>query len=123
MPTDAPLQKIADLLHSRLSLRLVYGEPVREGDRTVIPVARVAFAFGAGGGGGHRHAEPGEATGTEGAAEGYGSGGGGGAQIVPVGALEIGPGGVRFVRFRPLAQLLGAAGAGLALGWVLGRRL
>jgi hypothetical protein len=43
--------------------------------------------------------------------------------MTPVGALEIGPGGTRFVRFHRLAPLVGAAALGLLLGWVAARRV
>jgi ElaB/YqjD/DUF883 family membrane-anchored ribosome-binding protein len=42
--------------------------------------------------------------------------------MTPFGALEIGPHGTRFIHARPLAPLLGAAAAGLILGWLLARR-
>jgi len=42
--------------------------------------------------------------------------------MTPVGALEIGPHGTRFVEFRPLRALLGAAALGVLAGWLLGRR-
>jgi hypothetical protein len=42
--------------------------------------------------------------------------------MTPVGALEIGPDGVRFVHFHPLAQWLGAAALGVVVGWLLARR-
>lgn len=43
-------------------------------------------------------------------------------RLTPAGALEIGPHGTRFVKFQPLAPLLGAAAAGLVAGWLLARR-
>jgi hypothetical protein len=43
--------------------------------------------------------------------------------MTPVGALEIGPQGTRFVHFHRLAPLLGVAAFGLVLGWVLARRV
>src|SRR5678815_214273 len=46
----APVQPIAELFERNLSIRHVYHEPVRQGDVTVIPVAKVAFGFGAGAG-------------------------------------------------------------------------
>jgi uncharacterized spore protein YtfJ len=121
MPDRSPLPPIARLLRRTLSIRHVYGEPVREGPTTIIPVAQVAFGLGGGGG----RAIPGPREGaaaTGGVPEAFGSGGGGGVRMTPVGVLEIGPRGVRFIRFRPLGRLLGAVGVGVALGWVLGRR-
>jgi uncharacterized spore protein YtfJ len=51
-----------------------------------------------------------------------GAGGGGGARLNPVGALEISPRGTRFIRFRPLPQLLAVFAVGIATGLMLARR-
>ena len=63
--------------------RLCYADPVRNGDRVVVPVARVSSA----GGGGFGSGPPNE-----------GGGGGGGAWIeaAPVGFIDVGPEGARF---------------------------
>jgi uncharacterized spore protein YtfJ len=68
--------------------RLCYGDPVRNGDRIVVPVARVSTAGGGGFGSG---------TGTV-ADGGDGTGGGGGAWVeaAPVGFIDMGPEGARF---------------------------
>ncbi len=42
--------------------------------------------------------------------------------MTPLGVLEVGPEGTRFIRLRPFAPLIGAAAVGVALGWRLGRR-
>lgn len=67
--------------------RLCYGEPVRTGERVVIPVSRVSAAGGAGFGSGHDPAK-----------ESWGDGGGGGGMLeaTPVGFIDIGPEGARF---------------------------
>ena len=127
MSSPAPFESIADLLARSLNIRHVYGEPVQRGDTTVIPVAQVAYGFGAGGGRGPGHARKGPPKGgapVE-APEAEGAGGGGGVRMTPVGALEIGPIGTRFIQYRPLPPLLGAVALGLAVGWLLagmGRR-
>lgn len=126
MPGPAPFEPIAALLERSLSIRHVYGEPVQHGDTTVIPVAKVAYGFGAGGGQG-RPRRPAASTDSSGPAaantpSGEGGGGGGGVRMTPVGALEVGPHGTRFVQFQPLVPLLGAGAAGLVVGWLLGRR-
>ena len=131
MSSPAPFEPIAGLLERSLSIRHVYGEPVHHGNITVIPVAQVMYGFGAGGGRGPGHRPPSAAedhAAGESGADGkgrhlaQGSGGGGGVRMTPVGALEIGPAGTRFVHYRPLAPLAGAIAFGLALGWLIGRR-
>jgi uncharacterized spore protein YtfJ len=125
-PSPAPFAPIAELLERSLSIRHVYGEPVQHGDTTVIPVANVAYGFGAGGGRGPGRGRTGavdESTpGEDHRTDAQGAGGGGGVRMTPVGALEIGPHGTRFVRFHPLPPLLGAAALGLIVGWLLAHR-
>jgi uncharacterized spore protein YtfJ len=126
MSSPAPFAPIAELLERSLSIRHVYGEPVQHGDTTVIPVATVAYGFGAGGGRGPRRGRSGAPakgeSGEEHRPDARGEGGGGGVRMSPVGALEIGPQGTRFVRFQPLAPWFGAAALGLVAGWLLARR-
>jgi uncharacterized spore protein YtfJ len=126
----APVQPIAELFERNLNIRHVYHEPVRHGDVTVIPVAKVAFGFGAGVGRRGRFARRaqqlanGEAAATEGRLEPDGVGGGGGARMSPVGALEVGPRGTRFVHYNQLPQMLGilVIGIGIGAGLVMGSR-
>ena len=125
MSSDEPLQPIAELIERSLSIRHVYGEPVIQGETTVIPVAKVTYGFGAGGGSARprRRASAADAALPEGArAEAGGSGGGGAVTMTPIGVVETGPQGTRFLRFRPWEPLLGAAALGLLVGWLLGRR-
>jgi uncharacterized spore protein YtfJ len=126
MSSPAPFEPIAELFQRSLSIRHVYGEPVQNGDTTVIPVAKVAYGFGAGGGRRPRRGAEGardeSASAEEGRIDAQGEGGGGGVRMTPVGALEIGPHGTRFVRFHPLAPLIGAAALGVVVGWLLASR-
>jgi uncharacterized spore protein YtfJ len=126
MTSPAPFGSIGELLERSLNIRHVYGEPVQRGETTVIPVAKIAYAFGGGGG-----QAPGRARshGTEAGAEpkdsrrdAEGAGGGGAVRMTPVGALEIGPDGTRFIHFQPLKPLLGAVALGTVLGWLIARR-
>lgn len=73
-------QPIEDTL-KQLNVGAVFGEPTRQGDMTIIPLAEISAAFGYGYGSGER--EEGEAAG--------GAGGGGGvrAKAKPVGYLKI----------------------------------
>ena len=67
------LRTIGEGFQSSATVKNVYGEPVSRGDRTVIPVARIAYAFGGGGGSKGEQAGP----------EGGGGGGGGECQPFP----------------------------------------
>ena len=131
MSSPAPFEPIAELIERSLNIRHVYGEPVHHGDKTVIPVAQVAYGFGAGGGRGPGRARAGtagerrpreDAPEANESAEAQGAGGGGGVRMTPVGALEISAEATRFIHYRPLAPFLGAVAIGLAMGWLLARR-
>lgn len=78
----------------------VYGEPVTQGEYTVITASEISvgLGYGYGGGGGMGPGQAGEEGVPEaGEAVGYGSGGGGGggSGARPVAVIEIGPNGVR----------------------------
>ena len=130
--TSAPgaVQPIAELFERNINIRHVYHEPVRHGDLTVIPVAKVAFGFGAGVGRRGRFGRRvqqlanGEANASEGGAQPDAVGGGGGARMSPVGALELGPRGTRFVHYNHLPEMLGflAIGIGIGAGLMMGAR-
>lgn len=60
--------------------RTVFGEPIRQGDRTIIPVSRVSYRFGFGAGSGPSAENSGPAPG--------GGGGGGMLDARPVGFIE-----------------------------------
>ena len=94
------LEGVSERVSATASVKNVYGDPVTAGERTVIPVAEIRYAFG--GGGGHK--------------DGGGGGGGGRVSARPVGALEVAPGGTRFIAFDDRARM----GAALALGFLLG---
>jgi uncharacterized spore protein YtfJ len=94
------LQTIGDRFATTASVKLIYGDPVTAGDRTVIPVARLRYGFGGG----------------VGKTEEGGGGGGGGVIAHPAGALEISPAGTRFIEFEDKRKLGAALAAGFALG-------
>jgi uncharacterized spore protein YtfJ len=125
LPAPAPVQPIAELFERNLSIRHVYHEPVKHGDLTVIPVAKVAFGFGAGAGRRGRlrrrdqQIASDDTSSNEGPADPNGQGGGGGARMTPVGALEIGPRGTRFIHFSELPQVLGVLAIGIGAGLLL----
>lgn len=80
-PADRLLERLAEVVGAQANVKLVFGEPVTRGERTVIPVARVRWGFG--GGGGRSQETP------AGVGEAAGSGGGGGVAADPVGYVEI----------------------------------
>jgi len=104
-----PDQKAANALMGRLfdaaRPEAVYGEPVTQGEYTVITASEISvgLGYGYGGGGGVGPGQAGEEEAPEiggpekGEAVGYGSGGGGGggSGARPVAVIEIGPNGVR----------------------------
>ena len=107
-PADRFLARLAGLLGGRATVQAVFGEPIRHGELTVVPVARVRWGFG--GGGGRSEAAP------DGPASG--SGGGGGVAADPVGYLEITDSGASFRPIegtRPSAPFLLAAGVAVAI--------
>ncbi|HEV2445105.1 MAG TPA: spore germination protein GerW family protein [Candidatus Sulfopaludibacter sp.] len=109
MDTQAMLRDLTDRLATSASVRAVYGEPVVSGERTVVPVAKVCYAFGAGGGRGRHEGE---------GPVGGGGGGGGSVAAWPAGALEVTPGGTRFIPFHDFKLLGIALAAGFAMGAV-----
>ena len=125
MSVTTPFKPIAEVFERNLSVRHVYAEPVHHGDTTVIPVAKVAYGFGAGAGRrpAPRSGEMASSTAEAAGAEAQGGGGGGGARLTPIGALEIGPHGTRFIRYNELPRLAGAFALGLGVGVLLASRL
>src|SRR5271165_3058065 len=108
----AEILKTVGEFQTGATVKNVYGEPVSHGDRTVIPVARVAYAFG--GGGGSRDGER--------APEGRGGGGGARMSAVPAGVVEITPAGTRFIPFTDWTKLALVAAVSIAIGVVIGTR-
>jgi len=80
----------------RLTVNSVFGEPIKEGDQTVIPVAQVSYGFGFGAGWGSGAAEAEGEERPANAGEGGGHGGGATGKARPVGALHITADGVHF---------------------------
>lgn len=87
-----PIEQAID----RMDVSRVYGEPTREGDTIIIPVAEHTIAFGYGFGSGEGPVEPaGQAAGEAGrTATGGGAGGGAWGGTKPRGFIKITPAGV-----------------------------
>ncbi len=109
-PADRLLERLAELVSARAGVQAVFGEPIRQDNLTVIPVARVRWGFG--GGGGRSDGPP--------SGPASGSGGGGGAAADPIGYLDIRPGGATFRPIRePFPSPLFLIASGLSVAIVL----
>lgn len=114
MSSSTMLQSLHENLSSRAQVKSVFGEPISAEGKTIIPVAKIAYAFGAGAG-----------TGGVGdtRARGEGGGGGGGIRAVPVGVIEVSSNQpTRFVTISDRKKLGAAAALGMVAGIWLGWR-
>src|SRR5579863_3069523 len=87
---------LSDKFAATANARSVYGEPVRVGNRTIVPVAKVGYGLGASSGG-----RNGDTVG--------GGGGGGGVGARPVGYIEITDEGTRYVEVSAVSKMLAAS--------------
>lgn len=78
------VSELVERIKSSAKVEVVYGEPREIGEKTIIPVAVVAYGFGAGAAGGGAGPSGDGAIGS-----GGGGGGGGGVRVHPVGVLEV----------------------------------
>ncbi len=87
-----------DELLRRMNAKAVFGEPVQQGNVTLIPVASVTYGFGTGQGWGRSpKTKEGEAAAPEGEpSEGAGAGGGGGGLVRPIGYIKIDENGAKW---------------------------
>lgn len=118
MGANEMLQRLGESLSSTASVKSVFGDPIQVGEKTVVPIASVAYGFGAGFGRG-RGTDRSIADGRE----GEGGGGGGGIRAVPAGALEITELQTRFIPFYDTRRLAAAFATGLLFGAFFWRRL
>jgi uncharacterized spore protein YtfJ len=88
-PFDRFLDRLAERIGGRASVKAVFGEPIERGELTVVPVARVRWGFGGGSGS------------STGEADASGSGGGGGVAADAIGYIEIRSGDATFRRIGP----------------------
>jgi uncharacterized spore protein YtfJ len=115
---DGFIERMAERLGGKASVRAVFGKPVTRDGLTIIPVARVRWAFGGGAGTSLVAVGPGKDDDAPGPPTSSGSGGGGGMTADPVGYLEIGPDGASFIPITPVMPspaLILAGGATAAL--------
>jgi uncharacterized spore protein YtfJ len=90
----AERMRVRELLAGARGARLCYGKPVRVGDRTVIPVARMWSAGGGGWG--------------QSGSDDSGGGGGGIIDAQPVGFIEITKDGTHYVPIRDFERAMKA---------------
>jgi len=76
---QSTLKEMLDRIGATARVELVYGEERKVGNKTLIPIAAVAYAFGAGAGGGTAPTGNGHDGGE--ALMGGGGGGGGGGRV------------------------------------------
>ncbi len=72
MNLEGNLRAMFENLEQILTTKTVFGEPIKAGDTTLIPVVTVTFGLGTGGGGGKTDGD-----------EGSGGGAGAGVKLVP----------------------------------------
>ena len=103
LQNDIPpqLAELAETIGKKANASAVFGSPIVDGDRTVIPVAQARFALGGG-----------DAL--------IAKGVGGGMMAKPLGFIVIDRNGVRFQR---MPQPLTALAVGVVLGLALAMRL
>jgi uncharacterized spore protein YtfJ len=92
-PQDAFLEKLAERVGGKASIKAVFGEPISRNGKTIVPVAKIRWGFGGGTG-------TGPSSQAADAPVGTGSGAGGGVTAEPIGYLEIGDEGAAF---KPIA--------------------
>jgi uncharacterized spore protein YtfJ len=107
------LQSLQESLSTRAQVKSVFGDPINAGDKTIIPVAKIAYGFGGGTGSGGLELKT---------ARGEGGGGGGGVGALPVGVFEVGPEGTRFVAVGDRKKTVATLLLGAALGLLFVRR-
>jgi len=92
-PQDAFLEKLAERVGGKASIKAVFGEPISRNGKTIVPVAKIRWGFGGGTG-------TGPSSQAADAPVGTGTGAGGGVTAEPIGYLEIGDDGAAF---KPIA--------------------
>lgn len=113
MANENLIERLSSDLGQAATVRNVFGEPIQAGDKTIIPVAKIAYGFG----GGHGHG-PGKWRGVDLQDTGNqpgGAGGGGGLHACAKGVFEITPAGTRFIPAGSFRSLL----AGMIIGMLV----
>jgi uncharacterized spore protein YtfJ len=115
MDNENFIERLAAQFAQNASVKNVYGEPVQAGDKTIIPVAQIAYGYGGGYGRGKDKMKQKESSLVDGNSLGEGAGGGGGLVAKAKGVYEITPTSTRFIPASGTKILL----AGLLIGFVM----
>ena len=118
-PQVQPQKSVEEALDRLLTVAnagAVFGQPITQGDTTIVPCSEVAAGIGLGGGTGYGPDSQGR-----GPTGGGGSGGGGGARGRPVAAIVITPQGVRVEPVLDVTRIVLASmvTGGFALAWLV----
>lgn len=98
MANDNFVESMAAQFGQTATVKNLFGEPVRTGDKTIIPVGQIAYGCGGGYGHGKNPMVQKMETSKEATANmGEGAGGGGGMYARPKGVYEITPTSTRFI--------------------------
>jgi uncharacterized spore protein YtfJ len=111
------IQSIVERLQTSANAKTVYGEPIKVGGKTIVPVARIAYCFGMCSCG--KKGEEQEQLAKDQQSCG---GGGAGLSIRPAGVLEITESETRFIPIGIGRKLAGALVVGLLLGVMIARK-
>jgi uncharacterized spore protein YtfJ len=111
----AKVNRQIDEMVNRMSPGAVFGEPIQQGDTTLIPVASVTYGFGSGQGWGRGKDE--DAPADAPMSEGGGAGGGGGGLARPLGYIKIDATGAKWEPTMDMTRV--SVGGMLLAGWIV----
>jgi uncharacterized spore protein YtfJ len=114
MDNENFMERLAAQFAQSASVKNVYGEPVQAGDKTIIPVAQIAYGYGGGYGRGKDKMKQKESSRVDGNSVGEGAGGGG-LVAKAKGVYEVTPTSTRFIPASGTKILL----TGLLIGFLM----
>jgi uncharacterized spore protein YtfJ len=117
MENENFIERIAKGFSQNTSVKYLYGDPIQSGNKTIIPVASIAYGFGGGYGLGPNAKKNNSNTNVsaEGDPSAEGAGGGGGLRATLKGVYEITPEATRFIPANNTKQLL----TGIVIGFLI----
>ena len=117
MENESFIERVAKGMSQNASVKHVYGDPFQSGNKTIIPVASIAYSFGGGYGQGpdKRKSPSNTNAAVDSSPSAEGAGGGGGMRATLRGIYEITPEATRFIPANNTKQLL----TGIVIGFLL----